>query len=80
MPKSIDQTLTEHGFAMIDSGDYGTTYYLGGSDCAIYITALIDGAFEVVKQPDDSEVPATIMRYNKGDEALEAIVEKWNKR
>jgi len=77
MDKSIDEVLTERGFEFIDSTEIGSTYEVKYFNCNIYVTALTEGGFEVVKESLAEDVPATIMKFKETDEMIEFIVKKW---
>jgi hypothetical protein len=77
MSKTISETLTDIGFTLADNSAYGSTYHATGNECEIYVTMITAGGFEVVKQPHDEDVPATVVKYNKSDETIEAVVKKW---
>lgn len=77
MDKSINEILTERGFEFVDSTEIGTTLQIRYFNFTIYVTALVEGGFEVVKESLAEDVPATIMKFKEPDEMIEFIVKKW---
>jgi hypothetical protein len=69
------ERLTELGYTETEDNVFKATGSDGKSD--IFVALLDEGRVEVVKQPTETDIPATVITFSKDCDALTELLERW---
>jgi hypothetical protein len=69
------ERLTELGYTETEENVFKGLGSDGKSE--VFVALLENGRVEVVKQPTESDIPATVITFSKDCDALTELLERW---